>query len=132
MTDANDNADNLWRQRNELGETKAVILEGWNAAEDVPVLTQTLSGLTAGTVGFSELTGYSNSDRRGLRGYLGTAIADPTGEIKIYADDDGFLDTIQERVWFDGASYEAIPEPATFGIMALFGGAILFFRNRMR
>ena len=144
----NSQSDNLWLQRNTFGETGATILEGWNNNEDVPVLTQTLSGLvggqtydiyanyvrftnntprggirgsldgstftlfneatgTAGVVGFSELTGFANVDRVGLRGYLGTAVADGSGNLFIYIDDDGLGGAITERVWYDGASYEA-------------------------
>lgn len=39
------------------------------------------AGGTSGIVGFSELSGHADSDRVGLRGYLGTAIADGSGQI---------------------------------------------------
>lgn len=169
------NDDNTWRQRNDLGETGATILEGWNDTEDIPVLTQTLSGLvaggtydiyvnyirfgantgdpdgtrggirgsldgstfslfneeggTAGMVGFSELTGHTSSDRVGLRGYLGTAVADGSGNVVVYVDDDGLAGGIEERVWFDGVSYYVIGgssvAPATILSITSVGNDIL-------
>ena len=84
------------------------------------------AGGTAGTVGFSELTGFSNSDRRGLRGYLGTAVANASGEVLVYVAGDA---TIQERIWYDGASYTAVPEPSSAALLGL-GGIALILRRR--
>ncbi len=92
------------------------------------------AGGTEGTVGFAEETGHTaNGDQVGLRGYLGTAIADGSGQIQIFVDDDGLDGGIEERVWFDGASYEAsyeaIPEPSAVALLAL-GGVALTLRRR--
>ena len=171
---ANLSDDNLWGQRDGFGETGATILEGWNDGEDVPVLTQALTGLVAGktydvyvnhvkfsataedpdgnngsirgsldnstwilfdaaggtpgVVGFSELTGFANADRVGLRGYLGTAVANGSGEINVYVDDDGLGGAINQRVWYDGASYVALDIdilPATILSITPAGGDVM-------
>ena len=174
VTGANLKTDNLWGQRDGFGEEGVTVLEGWDVNEDVPVLTQTLSGLeagetyevyvnyvrfgfggadpdgnrggirgsldgstftlfngatgTVGTVGFSEPTDFTNSDRTGLRGYLGTAVASGSGEIQVYVDDDGLDGGVEERVWFDGASYLKIAVdtvPATILSITPVGGDVM-------
>ena len=167
--------DNLWGQRDGFGETGVTVLEAWNDTEDVPVLTQTLTGLVAGktydiyvnyirfgydeatdpdgtlggirgsldnstftlfngaggtpgTVGFAETTHHVMIGRVGLRGYLGTAEADASGEIVIYVDDDGLDGAVEQRVWFDGASYVALDIdilPATILSITPVGGDVM-------
>jgi hypothetical protein len=80
-------------------------------------------------VGDAVLSGYANSDRRGLRGYLGIATADGTGEILVYVDDTN----TSERSWYDGFSYEVVPEPSAFALSILgLLGLIGFGRRRKR
>lgn len=86
------------------------------------------AGGTAGTVGFAELTGHTEgTDRAGLRGYLGTAVANGSGEILVYANSGA---GVEERVWLDGASYELIPEPSSVLLIGLAGGFGLLRRRR--
>jgi hypothetical protein len=86
-------------------------------------------GGTPGAVGYAELTGFTNSDRVGVRGYLGTAIANASGEIAVQVDDDGLDGLVTERVWFDGASFELIPEPSV-SLLSLGAVALLAGRRR--
>ncbi|NWK54527.1 PEP-CTERM sorting domain-containing protein [Verrucomicrobiaceae bacterium N1E253] len=178
VTGGGENRTNaLWRQRDGFGESSITVLESWEGAgdEDVPVLTQVITGLTngasydvyvnyvrfgasggdpdgdrggirgsldnstftsfnaatgtAGSVGYSELTGFSNSDRVGLRGYLGTAVANASGEIQVYVDDSDD-NSLEERVWYDGASYELVPEPSSTALLGLGGLALMIRRRR--
>lgn len=59
---------------------------------------------------------------------LGTAVADATGNMVIYLDD---VTGNDDRTWYDGVGYEAVPEPATLGLVAVFGGGVLFIRRRL-
>ncbi|SHK24638.1 PEP-CTERM protein-sorting domain-containing protein [Rubritalea squalenifaciens DSM 18772] len=90
------------------------------------------AGGTSGVVGFSELTGHAASDRVGLRGYLGTAVADGSGQIQIFMDDDGLSGGIEERIWLDGASYglAAVPEPGTSALLGIAGLGMILRRRR--
>lgn len=90
------------------------------------------AGGTAGDVGYAELTGHADTDRVGMRGYLGTAVANGAGEVVLYIDDDGLDGSIQERVWFDGASYElaAVPEPTSAALIGMAGLAFVLRRRR--
>jgi len=83
---------------------------------------------TPGVIGFSEPTAHASGDRIGVRGYLGTAIANLSGEISVFADDTDD-NSFVERVWFDGASYEAVPEPST-ALLGLLGALGLMRRQR--
>ncbi|MBB5350051.1 hypothetical protein HNR46_000272 [Haloferula luteola] len=49
------------------------------------------------------------SGRENLAGLLGTRVADVNGEIAVYLDDYGSTD-VNYRTWYDGLSYEAVPE----------------------
>ncbi len=62
--------------------------------------------------GGSVLTGFTNSDRAGLRGYLDLAVADAGGNIVIYID--GLINEGEERAWYDGVSYEAFIPPTAW------------------
>lgn len=35
-----------------------------------------------------------------------------------------------ERIWVDGIGYEVIPEPATIGLVGIFGAGMLFLRRK--
>ncbi len=56
---------------------------------------------------------------------LGTYIADGGGNVSIV------MTAGSEFTAVDSAAFMAIPEPATFGMVALFGGGILFIRRKL-
>ncbi|MCH7227082.1 putative Ig domain-containing protein [Haloferula sp. A504] len=77
------------------------------------------------TVGHAELTGFINTDRVGLRGYVGTAVADGSGAIVLFVDDDGNGGLGTERVWFDGASYQLFQDTDGDGLPDFYEQAII-------
>jgi hypothetical protein len=64
-----------------------------------------------------------------LAGYLGTATADINGQIPVFIDDRNAATTVNLRTWYDGVSYEVIPEPAT-ALLGAFGLLGLLRRRR--
>lgn len=53
-----------------------------------------------------------NSGREMLAGDLGYAVASPAGEIVVFVDDFG-VTNVNQRTWYDGVSYQLVPEPAS-------------------
>jgi hypothetical protein len=50
--------------------------------------------------------------------------------ISVYLDDDPAQADANGRTWLDGIGYEVIPEPATLGLVGIFGAGALFVRRR--
>lgn len=74
-----------------------------------------LSVFDTNTAGVEDLglTSVSGSNRNQLRGFVGNATADASGEIKVYVDDTSATSS-GNRAWFDGVSYGSAvtpPEP---------------------
>lgn len=63
-------------------------------------------------------------------GALGSAVADINGEITVFVDDLATGIASNYRTWYDGVSYEVVPEPATIGLIGIFGAGALFVRRR--
>ena len=68
------------------------------------------------------------SDRELYQADLGSVVVGSSESISIYLDD---VTGNDDRSWYDGVGYEAIPEPATLGMVALFGGGLLVIRRRL-
>ncbi len=86
------------------------------------VLASTLTYSTAPTI-------FTEGGRNLLAGLLGTATANGSGQIDIYFDDLPNGTTVNQRTWYDGVSYEAVPEPAS-GLLSLIGLTALLRRRR--
>lgn len=82
-------------------------------------------------VGGSNLNGFVNADRAGLRGYLGVGVADLTGELAVYIGTELPSGVNGERTWYDGVSVEAIPEPTTL-LVSLLGLGVPALARRAR
>ena len=162
VTNANDGSDNLWRQRDGLGEGNVTVLEA-KPTEAPPTLTMTITGLhssmnyevyvnyieftnvggdqgisasldnatfydfgaaggTAGSPGFVELSGHTEADRVGYRGYIGTAVANGSGEIEFFANNSGVGGTYENQSWFDGGTVVAQGAIITVGSFDANGG----------
>lgn len=78
-------------------------------------------------VGGSVLNGFGpgGTDRAGARGYLGIAPS-VGGEISVYIG----TTTVPDRAWYDGVSYELIPEPSTLMLLGL--GVVAGLSGRRR
>lgn len=64
-----------------------------------------------------------------LAGYLGVTQADTSGQITVYIDDLPSTIGANNRTWYDGLSYELVPEPSALALGAL-GLAALCLRRR--
>jgi hypothetical protein len=86
------------------------------------VLASTLTYGTAPTI-------FAEGGRNLLAGLLGTATANGSGQIDIYFDDLPNGTTVNRRTWYDGVSYEAVPEPSAC-LLGLIGMTALLRRRR--
>ncbi|MEJ5237250.1 MAG: PEP-CTERM sorting domain-containing protein [Limisphaera sp.] len=66
-----------------------------------------------------------------LAGDLGVTQADPSGQITVYIDDLPSTIGANNRTWYDGLSYELVPEPSVLALGA-FGLAAWGLRRRVR
>lgn len=73
----------------------------------------------------------TEGNRTLVQAYLGQV----TGtEISVFLDDspDAATTGSDARTWYDGVGYEVIPEPATIGLLGVFGGGLFLFRRRFK
>lgn len=72
---------------------------------------------------FSDVVLVAEGNRLMYQANLGLATADGNGEIAVYIDDNDPVLTLQnQRSWYDGIGYKAVPEPASMALL-LFGFA---------
>jgi hypothetical protein len=73
----------------------------------------------------------AEGNRRLYQGYLGQDTADGSGLIQVYVDDDLPVQGDQnQRTWYEGVGYAAVPEPASVALLGLGGVAVLYRRRR--
>jgi len=75
----------------------------------------------------SPLVLMQEGNRELYQAYLGTATADASGNISVYVND---LTGNNNRTWYDGVGYAAIPEPASVALLGL--GCLLIGSRRGR
>ena len=68
-------------------------------------------------------------NRNLLAGYLGQAVADAQGEIRVYVDDLPSTIGANNRTWYDGLSYELVPEPSALALGLVGLAALLLVRG---
>lgn len=91
------------------------------------------ASITAGTAGNVVL----RTDPAGQAGFvIGTFVADATGiqDISVFGNRNADLTLNQagSTAQFNALQLRAVPEPATFGLLAVFGGGMLFARRRFK
>lgn len=59
---------------------------------------------------------------------MGTAVADGSGEIKVYIDSNG--GTSSTRTWYDGVGHELVPEPGSTLLLGLAGLTLILRRRK--
>lgn len=90
------------------------------------------SGVLASSLTYSTApTVFTQADRTLYAGLLGIGIANASGELSVFIDDMPSLIGANNRTWYDGVSYAAVPEPSAFALSAL-GLAGVFLRRRNR
>jgi len=116
----------------------AVYLYRGDGVAQIASLRANLGGAIAdaGTVLLDETTisdvmSYLDVDWGVGLGLVGTTAAGATG-FTVNIDDNEAAAAGSNRIDYIGVAYQAIPEPATLSMVAMFGGAILFIRRRTR
>ena len=87
------------------------------------VLASSLSYSTAPTV-------FVEADRTMFAGLVGEGTSNSAGELSVFVDDLPSTIGVNNRSWYDGVSYEAVPEPSATALLAL--GGLLAARRRRR
>ncbi len=64
-------------------------------------------------------TPFTEADRTQYAGLVGTTTASAGGQIAVYVDDLASTIGVNNRSWYDGVSYELVPEPTSLALAAL-------------
>lgn len=91
-------------------------------------------GATAGVVASSLTyttppTTFQEADRTMFAGLVGEGTSNSTGQLAVYIDDLPSTIGVNNRSWYDGVSYEVVPEPGCMALLAL-GGLLVGRRRR--
>lgn len=86
-------------------------------------------GLVYNSTDFTSSVLVESGNRDLIQASLGTFVADGSGNINIYINDNPGND---DRTWYDGVGYElvAVPEPSTSALFGLAGLGLLLRRRR--
>jgi hypothetical protein len=99
-----------------------------NVAGDLPLFDQTSP--LANTLTFTSSVLTTEGNRNLLSASLGVAVADGSGQVVVYADDNAAgLTSGENRTWYDGVGYEAVPEPSS-ALLALGTAGLTLLRRR--
>jgi hypothetical protein len=99
-----------------------------NSVGDLPLFDQTSP--LASTLSFSSTPLLTEGNRLMLYADLGTAVANGSGQVVVYVDDNtAGLTNGENRTWYDGIGYEQVPEPGSLLLCASSIGLALFRRQ---
>ena len=122
----NVNMDLGWRADN--GIARSFIIELWNVTDDATITSTTYNfapmATAAGSPGFVENKTFALTYDNTAASLLGDEVA-----LRITSVGDGA--TFASTIWLDNVSVTTIPEPATLGMVAAFGGGILMVRRKL-
>lgn len=94
-------------------------------------LDATPAGLASGLIYLDEPRFTDGSGRLLYAGFLGSSMATVNGEIVVFIDNMNVPGGgVNNRTWYDGVSYEVIPEPSTYAMM--FGVLTLLYAYSRR
>ena len=112
--------------------------QAYNVDQSIGITGLDLAGNGSGLelrAGISEF-GFSNFESVGADEFnrdlwvanVGTAIADGSGEIRVYPNYGG----VGHRTWFDGVGVQAVPEPSSYLLLSLICCGFAFATHRKR
>lgn len=93
-------------------------------------------GVNSGSAGFVNVLANADDTWRTFTWDAGPAIPETASTMEVFFIfvDDGFGGTPDQAagttMYLDNVQLDVIPEPATMGLLAVFGGGLLFIRNR--
>jgi hypothetical protein len=70
------------------------------------------------------------ADRTQYAGLVGIALATGLGSLDVYIDDLPSTNGVNQRTWYDGVSYELVPEPASAAMLVFAVPALAALRRR--
>jgi hypothetical protein len=75
-------------------------------------------------------TPFTEADRTQFAGLVGIASSTAAGTLDVFVDDLPSIIGVNNRTWYDGVSYELVPEPASAAMMLFAVPAIAALRRR--
>jgi hypothetical protein len=107
----------------------SLTLFGNGVATDAVDLGATGAGLASDLTYTTAPTVFTEADRTMFAGLVGNAVADGSGEIAVYIDDLPSTIGANNRTWYDGVSYEQVPEPSALALLMLAAPAAFAVRR---